>query len=295
MLAWGVFSAAALTGQGPGGSIDYATEMPVDARGNVVVTSRCYEGNSSADGVTVALDSLGNERWVARYDGPSAQEDPLRAVPLGAGGNVYVAGTRVDGDTGYDFLTVKYSPAGLEEPVARYDGSGGREDTATALAFDGQGCIYVAGWSVFTAVSYRQLPDGVKGSCRALPLRCSLAPAYPNLFDEMTAIVLCVSAAAPLTLRIFDVRARETAVLADEVLPTGTHRKLWGASDMPSGVHICVLEIREAVPGPRASVGRPSCSLSVGRGVRGYPKGMGCECVLAPFGQPSAGCRVGLA
>ena len=81
-----------------------------------------------------------SEAWVARYDGPGEQRDEGVALAVDEAGNVYVTGESESADPqDSDYATVKYGADGEELWVRRYDGPGGREDRATALALDGLG------------------------------------------------------------------------------------------------------------------------------------------------------------
>jgi hypothetical protein len=61
-------------------------------------------------------------------------------------GHVYVTGHSYRG-TGYDYVTIKYASDGKVLWARRYDGPGGEDDRATAVALDAQGNVYVTGSS----------------------------------------------------------------------------------------------------------------------------------------------------
>ncbi len=62
-----------------------------------------------------------------------------------------------------DFATLKYSASGVRQWIARYNGPGNTFDTATALALDGSGNVFVTGrsdkvgGSVYTTIKYIQV------------------------------------------------------------------------------------------------------------------------------------------
>jgi len=134
---------------GPGSGFDDAAAIAVDTSGNVYVTGTSLGSDTGLDYTTIKYDSAGQEVWVARYNGPANDDDRAYAIALDASGNVYVTGESIDLDTGYDYATVKYNPAGQEQWVARYNGPGMERsfDGATAIAVDKSGNAYVTGTS----------------------------------------------------------------------------------------------------------------------------------------------------
>lgn len=94
------------------------------------------------------------QEWVARYDGPSNGSDCASAIAVDAAGNVYVTGHSVVSGTASDYVTVKYDSLGIEQWVARYNGTGNDEDRARSIAINNTGDIYITGWSVGIGTGY---------------------------------------------------------------------------------------------------------------------------------------------
>ena len=130
---------------GPGNADDYAKAMAVDAAGNVYVTGQSRGDSSHYDYATTKYDSAGNQLWVARYDGPGNYHDNPKAIALDTYGNVYVTGNSYGDGTSSDYATIKYNSNGIEQWIARYNGSGNGNDVVSAMALDAAGNVYITG------------------------------------------------------------------------------------------------------------------------------------------------------
>ena len=143
---------------GPSDSIDYAVALAVDGVGNIYVTGSSYGPGPfpDYDYTTVKYDSAGTEQWVVRYNGSGYNDDLATAIVLDNAANVYVTGRSWGSGTGYDYATVKYDSSGVQQWVARYNGSGYNDDLASAFAVDDAGNVYVTGrsWDSGTGYDY---------------------------------------------------------------------------------------------------------------------------------------------
>jgi uncharacterized delta-60 repeat protein len=140
------------TYDGPGRNHDSARAIAIDTAGNVYVTGYSYTDNiTREDYATVKYDALGNEVWVARYVGPATPpysgHDVAEAIVIDEAGHVYVTGYSDTPGTLYDYTTIEYDDQGIEQWVARYNGTGDNRDYAQAIALDASGCVYVTGYS----------------------------------------------------------------------------------------------------------------------------------------------------
>jgi len=149
---------------GPGGGNDDAKGLAVDSSGNAYVTGYSLGAATSDDYGTIKYDTLGNELWVARYDGPGQNSDQATAITLDSVGNVYVTGASWGIGTNVDYATTMYDSNGNQVWVARYDGSAHGGDYASAIALDSSGNIHVTGrshggvgtWNDYATIRYDQ-------------------------------------------------------------------------------------------------------------------------------------------
>lgn len=133
---------------GPVSGSDYPQAIAVDSSGNVYVTGASAQtAYFDSDYATVKYDSMGQQQWVARYNGPVNLDDQAHAIALDNSGNVYVTGQSIGPGTDYDYATLKYDLSGHEQWVARYNGPANYYDVATAIAVDASENVYVTGSS----------------------------------------------------------------------------------------------------------------------------------------------------
>lgn len=134
---------------GPGNNYDEAHSIAVDGLGNVYVTGASKTGIAagSEDFTTIKYDAAGVEQWISRYNGPGNGYDEAFDIAVDDSGNVYVTGFSLGTGTGYDYATVKYNSAGVQQWASRYNGTGNNEDKAASLVIDYIGNVYVTGYS----------------------------------------------------------------------------------------------------------------------------------------------------
>jgi hypothetical protein len=145
-----------------GGGEDQAMDIGLDAAGNVYVTGTSSGEGTAGDYATVKYNNLGEEQWVARYNGPGNTQDLAAALALDAQGNIYVTGSSGEGsENRSDYVTIKYNPSGVQQWVGRYTEFW---DYATAIDVDASANVYVTGYSYrigtyydYTTVKYNTM------------------------------------------------------------------------------------------------------------------------------------------
>lgn len=139
---------------GPSNSNDGATSIALDAQGNVYVTGQCYGGSSTSyDFVTIKYNNAGIQQWDVRYNGPGNGNDGANSISVDQYNNVYVTGYSVGAGSNLDYTTIKYNPSGVQQWIARYNGTANDLDIGKSIFVNNTGEIYVMGYSRGTGTS----------------------------------------------------------------------------------------------------------------------------------------------
>lgn len=156
-------------GSGHAPTFDRPEDLTVDSSGNVYITGYGCKLPFGVDYFTVKYDSSGRQVWTTRYNGEANGDDFASAICVDFFGNVYVTGSSIGLNTGFDYATVKYDSAGVEQWVARYNGPGidWNWDQAKDVAVDNAGNVYVTGrsWGSSTDYDYATVkynPNGIQ-------------------------------------------------------------------------------------------------------------------------------------
>ena len=128
--------------------VDWPFAMIVDELSNVFISGSSVSG-PSRDFLTVKYDSTGAEKWTKRFNGFGDGDDEPSSMAIDTSGCVYVTGYSLNGGSGTDIATIKYSPSGDVIWVEYYDAeSNGHEYSyPAAICLDDSGYVYVSGSS----------------------------------------------------------------------------------------------------------------------------------------------------
>ena len=137
----------------------YAFDMTLDNLGGIIITGNItYKENSfQSDYLTVKYSSDGQLMWTRKYNGPQNFEDISYKVITDGNGGAIVTGKSFNSGSNYDIVTVKYSFDGTLEWSKRYSTDWNYKDVPNALAIDGNGCIYITGFTGNTYNTYDRL------------------------------------------------------------------------------------------------------------------------------------------
>jgi outer membrane protein OmpA-like peptidoglycan-associated protein len=138
---------------GPYNGIDAPEAMTCDKIGNVYITGSSVgikpNGSPSyCDYATIKYSALGNEEWIARYNGKGDNQDIGESITTDNKGNVYVTGSSIfstgDNKAEHTFAitTIKYNSSGIEQWVRSYEGGWGN-----SIGVDNLRNVYIIGES----------------------------------------------------------------------------------------------------------------------------------------------------
>ena len=132
---------------GPAHNYDEGYSIAVNNGGDVYVTGYVSGIGTGDDYVTLKYNSAGVQQWVNYYNGPGNGNDIPVSVRLDVSGNVFVTGTSMGTGTDYDFCTIKYTPSGVQQWIARYNSTDNDFESPSAMIVD-TGGVYITGSSL---------------------------------------------------------------------------------------------------------------------------------------------------
>lgn len=132
-----------------------ARSIKLDKNGNVyVVGTACVSYSLQTDIVTIKYNPAGIQQWLSAYKSQINGNCWGASLVLDDSNNVYVAGTRMDSLEGYDFVTIKYSPSGVQQWVKLYNGPSNYTDYVSKIIIDDSRNLYVSGISWTTPLVF---------------------------------------------------------------------------------------------------------------------------------------------
>jgi hypothetical protein len=124
-----------------------AYDVALDQEGNVISVGYLNQTTEYTEFTTAKYSPTGDLLWLRMEHGFTGGYDQAFKVKVDSSDDVYVTGWSEGESTGYDYLTVKYDPAGNKLWARRYDGPAHAEDCPNDLVVDNQGNVIVTGRS----------------------------------------------------------------------------------------------------------------------------------------------------
>ena len=135
----------------PNATAEQATNVVIDAAGNIYVAGESVASASGYDVFLVKYSSSGTRKWVRHFTGPGNGQDRIEDIAVDGYGNVYLTGFSYSPTTDFDMVTLKYKPNGTRGWTRRLDGPASSSDYGHGIAVTNAGTVYVAGEIVGTA------------------------------------------------------------------------------------------------------------------------------------------------
>lgn len=132
---------------GPAGGRDIGIRLALDSSRNVYVTGASTGIGTRDDMTTIKYAPDGTLVWLQRYDGPGGSYDASLALALAPDGGVCITGYEVRPEGDADYATIRYDAAGNQVWAMPYNGPVDGYDEGQAIAVDGDGNVYVTGYS----------------------------------------------------------------------------------------------------------------------------------------------------
>jgi len=97
--------------------------------------------------INIIINAQVGLSWFRSYNGTGNELDEAYKIAIDGSGNSYVTGSSKGTGFGSDYLTIKYSAAGVQQWASRYDGPAADVDIAQDLIVDAAGNVYITGQS----------------------------------------------------------------------------------------------------------------------------------------------------
>lgn len=129
---------------------DEVNALVIDNTNNIYITGYTKGITTEDDMLAAKIDANGTQVWLNAYNFTANQDDEGASIALDNAGNVIVVG-KSDNDalsaTNDDYVTIKYSAAGVSVWTQRYNGIGDDGDKPVKVLTDTNNDIYVTGTS----------------------------------------------------------------------------------------------------------------------------------------------------
>lgn len=128
---------------------DEAFDIGVDNGGNVYVTGTSDGNPGTSAATTIKYNSSGVQQIARRYAGSGGINAAYAIWVSPNAGIIYITGYAYQGTAAdFNFVTIKYNSAVTQKWAVQYNGPASKYDEARALAIDGQGNVYITGYSL---------------------------------------------------------------------------------------------------------------------------------------------------
>jgi len=210
-------------------------------------------GGGSSEIAVLKYDSSGDSIWVRGYWGTNSTLNFPANIKLDRYGNVYVCGLANYQTTGNDYITIRYSPAGVQQWVATYNGEvSNGEDAASDLFVDTNLNVYVTGVSASShhyyddgvTIKYSQ-PVGIISNGNGVPGKYKLFQNYPNPFNPSTVISYQLPRGSDVELVLYNSLGQLVKTIVSSRQSAGTYSVAINMQNYSSGIYFYRLKAGE--------------------------------------------------
>lgn len=229
-----------------------ANSLAYGADNNIYVAGMCAWATSGHDFMVLSLSAAGDTNWTYRLQGSQNADDDAKAIVYGSDGNIYVAGTVVDGMSAKDFTVVSLAADGTENWMYSYTAAPTYWwDEAYAITYGLDDKVYAAGYSIdstsihlwdFTVISLDPVTGVEETNTNSKQL--VRLEAMPNPFTNFTDIRYGITDhSQECKLEIYDIAGRLVADLSKQTSVIGHQLSVkWDGTDetgkqLPGGVY----------------------------------------------------------
>jgi hypothetical protein len=166
-----------------GFSVGYS--IVLDNLGDVLITGQNSDYTESQYG-TYKLSTNGGVVWGSLYPADPTAINAAMAAIVDKANNVYITGYSYDTNSVSEIVTIKYDNNGNQIWLQSYGSPGGGDAAANAIAVDGHGNVYVAGYDTTAAggtemvlIKYAPVPTVTKQANGAFLLQEQGEPGEP--------------------------------------------------------------------------------------------------------------------
>lgn len=219
---------------GSANGYDYANCIAYGNDGNIYVAGLSKGSSNSDDFIVISIDSLGNERWIYRYNGSANSYDAAMSITYGTDDNIHIGGASRNNDNS-DFIVISLTPEGAERWIYRLNGSLNCDDYAFSMVYGTDNTLYAAGMvrniGTLTDIAIVCLDPvtGIEKEERDKNLSNDfiLQQNYPNPFNPSTTIEYSVVKPCNVQIKVYNQLGQEIRVLLNEYKPAGEYNVTW--------------------------------------------------------------------
>jgi hypothetical protein len=235
---------------GPGPySPDAAKIVRFDKDNNVIVGGN--DNGILRDICTIKYDSLGNQKWVRRYNGLANQDDWLEDIFVDKNNDIYITGTIFDSlSWSHVICTIKYDKNGNTKWTVKYPNYNCWAN-ACNIYVKNDSNIFIFGGVCFglslptqlVLIKYHQLVTGINIISQKNPGEYKLFQNYPNPFNPVTKINYQLPKDGRVKLVIYDILGREIKTLVNELKQAGKYIVEFNGTHFASGVYFYRIQV----------------------------------------------------